>query len=192
MTALYKSLVAPSHKNCELIEQAVQEYMTKAHRIFGAHAMRKVSSVLIEYFAKGKCAAIATHGKLREDGKGVGLIQFSMHLVVKRLFTMIKQIVPHELAHIICIANKWDFGHGRMWRQVCMMLGGNGQTFHTMEASDGRYKNAYEALGEEGHVYWLTSAQRKVAASAGLRALTHDGREITLTGKSLTGNMKRL
>ena len=192
MAVLYKNLVEPNHANCVTIEQAVKDYLAKARKLFGDAAMDKISDVLIEFFDKGKAAAMATVGKYAHTGKIVGLIQFSMRLVTKRLLTMIKQIVPHELAHVICMANKWDFGHGRIWRQVCMMLGGNGNTFHTMEAIDGRFKKLYEAQCEEGYSYWLTGPQRRAAASTGLLARTCDGKEITLTRKSLTGKIKPL
>lgn len=190
MAVLYKNLVEPSHANCKQIEEALQQYITKAKKIFGPAAMAKVSDVLIEFFDKGKCAAMATVGTYSLTGKIVGLIQFSMHLVAKRLLTMIKQIIPHELAHVICMANGWDMGHGRIWKQVCMMLGGNGNTCHTMEAMDGRLKNLYEARCDHGESYWLTGPQKRVAASTGLVAMTVCGKEITLTKKSLTGKMK--
>lgn len=192
MATLYRNLVEPSHANCATIEAAVQEYLKKARKLFGDAVMDKISDVLIEFFDKGKAAAMATIGRYSETGKLVGLIQFSMRLVAKRLLTMIKQIVPHELAHVICMANNWDMGHGRIWRQVCMMLGGNGSTYHTMETLDGRYKNLYEAQCDEGYSYWLTGPQKRVAASTGLVARTGDGREITLTRKSLTGKIKPL
>jgi predicted SprT family Zn-dependent metalloprotease len=190
MAALYRNLVAPNHVNCVTIEEAVQQYIEKGRKLFGDVAMGKVSAVLIEYFDKGKAAAMATVGTYAPTGKIVGLIQFSMRLVCKRLLTMIKQIVPHELAHVICMANGWDMGHGRIWKQVCMMLGGNGNTHHTMEAVDGRYKKLYEALCDDGYSHWLTGPQRRIAASTGLVAVTGCGREITLTKKSLTGNIK--
>lgn len=187
MAALYKTLVEPNHANCEKLDEAVKACILKAHKIFGPAAMAKVSDVLIEYFSKGKAAAMATVGQLASTGKIVGLMQFSMRLVVRRLITMIKQIVPHELAHVICMANGWDMGHGRIWRNVCMMLGGNGNTYHTMEVMDGRLKNKYEAKCDEGFSYWLTGPQARLAASAGIVAMTADGREIMLTKKSLTG-----
>ena len=189
MAVLYKNLVEPSHANCVTIENAVKEYLAKAHKLFGSVAMSKVHDVVIEFFAKGKAAAMAMVGEV-QGGKLVGLIQFSLQLVKRRLLTMIKQIVPHELAHVICMANGWDDGHGRIWKQVCMMLGGNGNTYHTMDAVDGRLKKLYEAQCSEGVTFWLTGPQRRAAASGGLAALTPCGREIMLTKNSLTGNMK--
>lgn len=192
MAELYKTLVEPNHPNCKLVEQALQDCIAKARKLFGPAVMGRLDHVMVEFYDKGKCAGIATIGKHKDTGLQTGLIQFSMRLTVKRSVAMIKQIVPHELAHIICMTNKWDMGHGRIWRQVCMMLGGNGQTHHTMEVIDGRLKNVYEAKCDEGHTYWLTGPQKRVAASRGLQALTESGVEIMLTKKSLTGIMKPL
>lgn len=191
-SGLYKNLVEPSHANCDTIRVAVQEYLDKARKIFGDAVMNRVSDVLIEFYDKGRNAAMATVGRHRETGKIVGLIQFSMRLVIRKLLPMIKKIVPHELAHVICMANNWDMGHGKVWRQVCMMLGGDGETFNTLGTADGRTKKLYEALCEGGHQVWLTGKQRRAVASTGLVARSQDGREITLTKQSLTGNIKLL
>lgn len=189
MTELYKSLVEPSHSNCATIQSEVNKCLAKARNIFGDNVMNRVSDVLIEFFDKGRCAAVATYGKHLLSGKGVGLIQFSMRLTVKRIITMIKEIIPHEIAHVICMANKWDMGHGRIWKQVCMMLGGNGETSHTMQTMDGRLKNLYEAQCESGHVYWLTGPQKRIASRTGIQATNLHGAEVILTKRNLTGNI---
>lgn len=190
MAALYKSLVEPNHHHCKLIQDEVDRCLLKARNIFGDNVMNRISDILIEFFDKGRNAALATFGKHVLTGKGIGLIQFSMSLTVKRVVTMIKEIIPHEIAHVICMANKWDMGHGRIWKQVCMMLGGNGDTYNTMQSYDGRLKKLYEAQCESGHVYWLTAPQKRIAASSGLKATNLHGNEIVLTKQNLTGNIK--
>lgn len=190
MAALYQNTVAPNHVNCAVVKDAVKEYIVKAHRVFGPAAMSKVSDVLIEFFREGSEAALATVGTHSVTGKIVGLIQFSMKLVTRRLLTIIKQTVPHELAHVICMANGWDMGHGRIWRQVCKMLGGDGAEFHIMAGTDRRYKHLYEARCAEGCSYWLTGTQKRLASTEGLEAISASGQRVVLTKKTLTGNMK--
>lgn len=192
MAHLYKSLVEPNHHNCIEIEKAIQACLRKARNIFGDSVMNRLSEVMIEYYDKGRCAAMAVVGRHRETGKKVGLIQFSMRLVRTRITAMVRQIVPHELAHVICMANGWDMGHGKVWRQVCMMLGGDGETFNTLDTIDGRLKKLYEAKGDDGHSYWLNAKQRRSAASMGIMVRNSAGLEFTLTKQSLTGNIKTL
>lgn len=192
MGALYKSVVAPSHANCAVIRDAVQSYIDKARRIFGDAAMSEVSDVLVEFHAKGKNIAVATYGHHRDTGKKVGIIQFSFTHVVRKLVVMVKQIVPHELAHIICMVNGWDMGHGKVWRQVCMMLGGNGETLSTLGYVDGRLKNLYEAESVAGAI-WLTGPQRNMLLKGqSVEFETASGERIVLTRESLTGNIKPL
>ncbi len=192
MGELYRGIVAPNHANCAVIQDAVKQYIEKARRIFGDAAMAKLSDVYVEFFPKGRNVAMASFGQHRETGKSVGIIQFSLQHVVRKLVVMLKQIVPHELAHVICMVNGWDMGHGKVWRQVCMMLGGNGETFSTLGYVDGRLKYLYEAKCPSGNYYWLTAPQRRTALTEGIVVETETGEQFTLTADSITGNMKPL
>lgn len=190
MGAVYKSLVIPSHQNCAVIESAVTECLAKARRIFGEAATQAVSRIACEYFARGRNVAVATWGHCPDTYKPVGVIQFSMQHVMRKLIVMVKQIIPHEVAHIICMVNGWDDGHGKVWRQVCMMLGGNGETFSTLERFDARVKYAYEALLPNGNSVWLSPQQKRELGKGDLIVQTYSGDVITLTKLSLTGNMR--
>jgi predicted SprT family Zn-dependent metalloprotease len=192
MAALYRNLVEPDHENCAKIEIALQEYIIKARALFGDAAIDKVGDIEVEYYGRGRNAAMAVFGKNRLTKKPMGLIQFSFAQVMRRFVYMSKQIVPHELAHVICMANNWDMGHGQVWKAVCVALGGNGNTRHTLQTTDGRLKNSYEARCDQGLSYWLTGPQMRIAASAGLLLRTEDGKEFALTKKSLTGKIKPL
>jgi SprT-like family. len=188
MIALYTSVVEPTHQNCGAIQTAVTNYLTHARRVLGDLAVDKIKDVIIEFYAKGANAAVATVGE-DEDGTTVGVIQFSMHHVRTRIHTMIRQVVPHELAHVICMANGWDGGHGKIWKRICKMLGGNGATFNTMGVVDGRYRWAYEASCGDG-VFWLNAAQKRQAMTEGLECVGLSGKDHRLTAASLTGNIK--
>lgn len=189
---LYRSVVAPRHANCVAIQNAVHQYIARARQIFGAAVMDNVADVIVEFYPRGRNIALASWGVDPNTGKNIGILQFSYHHVTRKLLAMVKQIVPHEIAHIICKINGWDEGHGKVWRQVCMMLGGNGETFSTLGYVDGRLKNLYEAVGPTGATYWLTAPQRRTARSTGIIVQTEHGDEITLTADSLTGKIKPL
>lgn len=190
MGALYKSLVSPSHQNCSVIEKAVHDCLAKARRIFGEAATKRVSEVYIEFFLRGSNIAVATYGEHPETGKLVGVVQFSMQHVMRKLIVMVKQIVPHELAHVLCMVNGWDMGHGKVWRQVCMMLGGNGETCSTLHSVDGRVKYHYEVIISDGTSRWLTPKQRRELLAADMIVALATGETITLTKDCLTGKMK--
>lgn len=192
MGELYRVLATPDHVNCTTIENAVLEYIEKARRIFGEAAMAKLSKVYVEFYPRGKNTAVATYGTERDTGNIVGIIQFSLQHVMRKLLVMVKQIIPHELAHVICMINGWDMGHGKVWRQVCMLLGGNGNTGSGLSYVDGRLRSLHEAKCDVGNVYWLTTTQKKAAEKHGIIVANHLGENLTLTGDSLTGIIKAL
>lgn len=191
MPELYKSVVSPTHANCTVMRNEVEKCIEKARRIFGDATMTALSDVIVEFFARGRNIALATWGTHPNTGRKVGVLQFSMQHVSRKLVAMVKQIIPHEIAHIICMVNGWDMGHGKVWRQVCTMLGGNGEICNTLGYTDGRLKNLYEAQ-YNGKSYWLTGTQRRMAAGEGIIVQTYEGDQITLTKASLTGNIKPL
>jgi predicted SprT family Zn-dependent metalloprotease len=190
MGVAYRSLVSPSHANCAVIQKAVNDCLANARRIFGEAATESVSRIACEYFARGRNVAVATWGECPKTNKPVGVIQFSLQHVTRKLVVMVKQIIPHEVAHVICMVNGLDDGHGKVWRQVCMMLGGNGETFSTLSSMDGRVKYAYEALLPSGDSVWLTPQQKRELATSDLMVQTYAGEVITLTKHSLTGKMR--
>lgn len=192
MPELYKNVVAGNHANCITIRNEVDSCLARARRIFGSKVMDNLSDVYIDYFARGKNIALASYGVSPDTGGKVGVLQFSLHHVMRKLVVMVKQIIPHEIAHLICMVNGWDMGHGKIWRAVCTMLGGNGETVSTLTAIDGRMKNLYEAVCTQGNSYWLTGTQKRMAAASGITVENHLGEQFMLTRASLTGNIKAL
>lgn len=189
---LKKNLVEPCHINCDAIAVALAECERNARLIYGNVVVDKIGTLHFEFFDKGRDAAIAVYGRDVRTGGMMGIIQFSMHLTVHNITRMISEIVPHEYAHILCMANGWDNAHGADWVHVCKSLGGNGEAFHTFATIDGRLKNLYEATCDEGHSYWLTGKQVKIAAATGIEVRDATGRNFTLTKRNITGNMKKL
>lgn len=189
---LKKNLVEPCHINCDAIGEALLNCERAARAIYGNAVVDKIGKVYVEYFDKGRDAAIAVFGKDTRSGHMVGVIQFSMHLTVRNIKRMVSEIVPHEYAHLLCMANGWDDGHGEDWKHVCTALGGNGETHHHFATIDGRLKNLYEALDDNGDSFWLTTKQMKIAAATGIEVRDATGRNFTLTKRNITGNMKKL
>lgn len=192
MPELYKNVVVGNHANCNIIRTEVDNCLARARRIFGPKVMDNMSDVYIDYFSRGKNIALASYGTDPTNGNTVGVLQFSLHHVMRKLLVMVKQIIPHEVAHLICMVNGWDMGHGKIWRAVCTMLGGNGETLSTLTSIDGRMKNLYEAVCNQGNSYWLTGTQKRMAASSGIMVENHLGEQFMLTKASLTGNIKAL
>lgn len=101
------------------INQLVAEY---EHR----HPGQKVPQMNIRFDLRGRAAGQAGR-------KGLNyFMRFNKDMMLNEGWDhLIKDTVPHELAHIICFANGSDFGHGLFWRRTCRELGGSGERCHT-------------------------------------------------------------
>lgn len=51
---------------------------------------------------------------------------------------ILEETVAHELAHIICFVTGKDKGHGKVWKAVCIALGGSGARCHNEEVTPAR------------------------------------------------------
>lgn len=74
----------------------------------------------------------------------------------------IKEVVPHEIAHNVCIALGWDRGHGKNWKRVCVMLGGNGKRCYDgsgIEFEGTRKRKKYEYRATCGTVMLISDVR---------------------------------
>lgn len=189
---IYQSLVAADHDHCEKLKEAIDTALENAESIYGTDILEQVGTIDLQYYEKGRNAAIALVGITKKTRERVSLIQFSMELVKRNIKQMIKEIVPHELSHVICMSNGFDDGHGAIWYDMCRTLGGTGAIRHSMRTTDGRLKRFYEALNPSGKSVWLTMKQYKMACAASYPVMDVEGNRFLLTKASLTGKMIRV
>jgi predicted SprT family Zn-dependent metalloprotease len=186
---LYRTLVEPDHVNCDIIKDAVDNILDRAAEIFGEEVVDRCGVIDLQYYEKGRNAAITVVGTHKFTGETMSFIQFSMKNVVSNLKQMIEEIAPHEVAHAICMANGWDNGHGKVWRDMSKSLGGDGATKNSMKVSDGRISRMFEAFSPTGRCVWLNLTQYKMAASSGIIVRDNEGNSFPLTKDSLTGKI---
>lgn len=80
---------------------------------------------------------------------------------------LIKDTVPHELAHIICFANGSDRGHGLFWKRTCRELGGSGERCHNEEVTYAKGRT-YVYTTSTGHTVNLSETKhRRIQQGAG-------------------------
>lgn len=186
---LYRTLVEPMHRNCGTIQKEVDNTLDRAAELYGEDVVDKCGVIDLQYYEKGRCASVTVVGNHKLTGETMSFIQFSMQLLTSNLKDMIAEIVPHEVSHAICMANGWDNGHGKVWRNMCKSLGGSGATRNTMKVSDGRISRMFEAFSPTGRCVWLNLSQYKMAASTGIVVRDQEGSSFTLTRDHLTGKV---
>lgn len=94
----------------------VRECVDKAVGIFNLPEIRNVE---ISYDLKGQTAGYA----IRRNNSFY--LKFNKSALEIDFKDMSENTIPHEVAHIVCMANpKLGNGHNRGWKNVCVRLGG--------------------------------------------------------------------
>lgn len=110
-------------QRCAMIQEKINNLCQKFGSRFQTLIIPKIE---IKYDLTGKVAGSATSNTVR------GIMRFNRDMMLNESWDHIfNNTVPHELAHILCMANKLGRGgHDRYWRNLCLFLGGNGETYH--------------------------------------------------------------
>jgi SprT protein len=106
----------------ELVRAAAQNCLKKAEEIYG----HKMPEMQVGFNLKGRVAGYA----MRKYG--VYSVRFN-HVILagNQWEAFIKEVVPHEVAHIVCYAYpELGRNHDYGWRSVCVKLGGSGARCH--------------------------------------------------------------
>lgn len=104
------------------------------------------TGVVVEYIKWNRAGRAAGMAGIDKDGKYY--LVFSKELAEREFDTIMKDTVPHEVAHLITFymnrqGRSKDRGHGVVWRRVCLSLGGTGKRCHNMEVTPMRNRRKY-------------------------------------------------
>ena len=142
-----------------MFQERVQQVKDKIQSITQAykdkHPNRIIPVTDIRFDLRGRCAGQA--GRIR----GQWVMRFNRDMMVNQSWDhLINDTVPHELAHIVCMANNLDRGHGYMWAMTCRELGGNGQRCHTEEVTYAK-GNTYVYTTSTGKTYNVSQVKHR-------------------------------
>lgn len=112
---------------------------------------------IVKFYYKGRTAGMAL---------GSSQVSFNVGLFAQDPERFLNDTVAHEIAHTVCIALGLDRGHGRMWKHVCLTLGGNGLRCFTAEGenctvvvSKARHVKQYQHRATCGTIIMLSGAR---------------------------------
>lgn len=116
----------------------------------------KMGPIRIRFDLKGRAAGMAgADGIHRITREVFGLyLRFNVEAIRKNWDEMVKQTIPHEVAHLVA----YSFpvlgakNHNWKWAQIDRALGGTGERCHNMELTPGRQTSRYvykDSLGRE-------------------------------------------
>lgn len=158
-----------------LIQEATRKCLAKAGEMYDMD----LSKVAIEFNLKGSSMGQACWRVRGLSGKPSALrVRFNLRMCSEDMNDAINDTVPHEVAHIVCGVNpKLGSKHDAGWREVCIALGGTGNTFHTQEVIYSKGKT-YAYTTSNGRVLNLSELRHKKLQS-GLTFRLKDGSTIT-------------
>lgn len=137
------------------------EVITLARSLFPKFADAPMPS--IGFFTNGKNAGTAQNMPFR--------VEYNLTVFGSDLERFLNDTVPHEIAHLVCFYMGLDKGHGKNWKRVCAMLGGNSKRcYQAVEGSiqfqGSRKVTEYFYIAPCGTSVWV-STQRHNAMTRG-------------------------
>jgi len=100
-----------------------------------------MGTVKISYKLRGRSAGEARCKISRLTREAFDLeLRFNREAIEKHWDQMVKETIPHEVAHLVAYAHP-ELGaskHNARWAQIDRSLGGNGSRTHSMELTPGR------------------------------------------------------
>ena len=149
--------------------------ISKANDLYGT----SVTLNTIDYYSKGSAAGWA--GRTTSGS----FLRFSLELLINNYDEMIKNIIPHEVAHLIhfdliLAGNSTDRKpHGHTWKAICRALGGSSDRTHTMAVTKARKTRQFEYTVPSGNTVWLsTTIHRKLTLGTTARIIKSTGERI--------------
>lgn len=115
-------------------------------------------------------------GKQAGRAYGSYRLEYNLTVFASDPERFINETIPHEIAHTVCFHTGMDKGHGRNWKAVCRMLGGNAQRCYTAQNIEFKHKRKvteYLHIGKCGTEVWVSKQRHN--------AMMKDGREYRVT-----------
>lgn len=121
------------------------DFMTAVYKCLELAAEKfgiDMDDVVIDFNAKGQVSAYAYYQN------GVYGLSFNPEAVEKYTEDMIKDTIPHEVAHLVGFKTiKYGIkGHNKNWKAATRMLGGSGERCHTYKLTPARKRTIHRYL----------------------------------------------
>lgn len=172
--------------------------MTAAHEEFTKHVRAKLEEAVqrfgvkidpndvdVEYNINGRCAGRAIH----RNGKYT--LQFNAEAIEKHWDEMVKDTIPHEVAHLVCFAAPiFGKNHDHGWKRVCRTLGGDDSRTHDMILTGSRdsVRRRYNYV-VEGHPIKVGPKHHAAIQNGRIVNATIDGRTFRVWPSCYQGSM---
>lgn len=165
----------------------------KAEKMFGI----KLPQLAVQFDLRGRAAGMACREHCA--GEYYYSVRFNVDMLTNDAWDHVyNNTVPHELAHIVCMAYpKFGRNHDSGWKRVCAMLGGNAQRCHSEQVTYAKGKTyAYKATcGTVVNMSQVRHRRIQQGASFTLRATggkIHRECEFSLVGQAVAPTVREV
>lgn len=151
----------------QTVEREVIRVADQAARLFNCIIGNNLS---ISYNLVGLTGSEA----VSENGRHT--LRLNESAIRKDLRTVLREIIPHEIAHFVChIRPDLGGGHNEGWQNVCMALGGTGEAYHDIDLQPSRQHKKFSYIGTCGTKVTLGAKVHKDIQSGGTRTIKETG-----------------
>ena len=160
--------------------QAVKDKIAQCIKLAETNFGITMPQVQVRFDLKGRVAGMAGYQYSFKTGPCNFYLRFNvthMSLGGQSWEHILNDTVPHEVAHTVCQAfPKHGRAHDAGWKNVCRILGGNGNRCYKQE-------EAPEAVAVQRPFAYTTSTGHLVAVSPIIHSKIQSGRAYTYRGK---------
>lgn len=131
--------------NKQIISEFKAEVRNQLRKAFEQYGITEVDDrdVTVRADIRGMCAGRG--GYKVNFGRREYYLNFNAEAVEKHWDEMVKDTIPHEIAHVICyIRPELGKNHDRGWKRVCRSLGGDDSRTHDMLLTPAKRKFRHE------------------------------------------------
>lgn len=156
------------------MRNAVEECLLKAKELFGFN-----KKVEVTFDLRGRAAGQATVRPSRDTWHI--RLNPEAHSIAPN--DMLRNIIPHELAHLVSYWAGNGMNHSPKWKRICTMLGGDGARCHQMALTPAKAQVKYAYRTACGTETVLLGSVRHKRLQRGVSSYsTRSGKDIPATG----------
>lgn len=167
-------------KKIELL-RAVTDACTRAHDLYDCRLSDYGVKIKLEKHMGCTAGQFRCHRD--SDGKVVmAELRFNIKAALLNPEDMLKDTIPHEVAHAIHWFKNQGRGHDSIWRKICVELGGSGNTYHSLQLKPRHAQKRWLYVASCGTEARLTTTIHKKVQAGQHRILRATRGRITADG----------
>lgn len=147
---------------CAALIVATEQLLARAEQQWGLPASWR-QLLQISCCLRGRAA-----GKVEVHWRGGQplRVRLRLNLAAARLDwrQMVEDTIPHEVAHLVVMSQPKRFNqqpHGEDWRQLCLALGGSGNSRHQLPLLPARRSRQWQYRDSQGQLHLLTTIRHQ-------------------------------